>query len=149
MNCPPDISRRHFLETTAVLAFGTPLAARAADVGPQQIVGVRAGEVTDSTAVIWTRLTRPASRNAKGVQFFAKEKGGNQPQPETAADVADIEGACSGMAGRVRMRYALSEDLSDAIATEWSKTATTPAEFTDASGIAYTSRIHDPKFADL
>ncbi len=119
MNRPTDISRRHFLETTAILALGLPLTARAADEGPQQAGGTRVGEVTDSTAIVWTRLTRASSRNAKGVQFFAKGKAKNQPQPETPADVADIEGACPGMAGRVRVRYGLSEDLSDAVATEW------------------------------
>lgn len=115
-----SISRRHFLETTVVLAIGLPLAGRAESAGPQQALGTRAGEVTDSTAIVWTRLTKSDARNARGVQFFAKGKGRKaQAQPEIPADVSQIEGACPGIAGRVRIRYGLEEDLSDAAATDW------------------------------
>lgn len=121
MNRPTYISRRHFLESTAVIALGLPLVGRAEEKGPQQAVGTRAGEVTDSTAIVWTRLTQSAARNADGVKFHAKGKGRNAPPQEAPADVSQIEGACPGSEGRVRLRYGLAEDLSGAAATEWAE----------------------------
>ncbi len=119
-----SISRRGFLESTVVLALGLPLVGRSENAGPQQALGTRTGEVTDSTAIVWTRLTKSASRNANGVQFSAGGKGKKATvQPEIPSDVSQIEGACPGMAGRVRIRYGLAEDLSDAVATEWKEVA--------------------------
>jgi alkaline phosphatase D len=119
MNPAPHISRRHFLESTAVLALGLPLASRAAQSGPQQALGVRAGEVSDSTAIVWTRLTQSAERNANGVKFTSKAKGRGNPPQEPPADLSQIEGACPGVFGRVRLRYGMAEDLGDAVATPW------------------------------
>ncbi len=53
------LSRHGFLATTATAAATTtsPLAAEAAP--PHQAIGVKVGVVTDSTAIIWIRLTAP------------------------------------------------------------------------------------------
>jgi len=115
-----SINRRHFLQGTSAAALALPLcgvAQAAESVGPFQATGVRVGEVTDTSAIVWARLTRSAQRNNDGVVFPAKPHKKN-PQPVTVP-VAQIEGACPGMPGRVRVRYGLHEDLRQAVETSW------------------------------
>jgi alkaline phosphatase D len=119
MSTRPSLSRRRFLQNTTAAALAKPLLAQAADTGPFQATGVRAGEVTDSTAIVWARLTKHATRNNDGVTF-ALEKGRNKSKTgRSLPPVAEIEGACPAMSGQIRLRYGLKEDLSDAIETPW------------------------------
>ncbi|MGE0536545.1 MAG: alkaline phosphatase [Pirellulales bacterium] len=113
------LSRRLFLATSAGSALLFPRAAAAetdsTEPGPHQAMGTRVGEVTQSSAIVWTRLTRHATRNNDGVVFPKRDRG---PAPPTMP-VEEIEGACPGAAGRVRVRYGLADDLSDAVQTDW------------------------------
>lgn len=67
-------------------------------------------------------MTSPKQRlsNHDGVAFANR---GEQQDPAPAAvpiekiPVEKIEGACPGIAGRVRLRYGLTEDLRDAMET--------------------------------
>jgi len=119
LNLP--VSRRHFIRTGAAAAIAPPLFADPARES-HQATGVRVGEVTDTTAIVWTRLTKHSTRNQNGVVFAAKPKGkaaktAEKPKPVPPAH--EIEGACPAMSGRVRLRYSLREDLGDALETEW------------------------------
>src|SRR5688572_2843690 len=70
----------------------------AADTQSHQANGVKIGEVTPTSAVVWTRLTRNAAWNTSG-----PKPGGRLPD-EVPADAA-IPGllhAAPGMPGRVR-----------------------------------------------
>lgn len=58
-----------------------------------QATGVKVGEVTDTTAIVWMRVTEKPQREA--------------------------DGGCPGAPGRVRLRYGRREDLSDAKGTDW------------------------------
>lgn len=119
MSTPSSLSRRRFLQHTTAAALTTPLLTQAAENGPFQATGTRVGEVTDSTAIVWTRLTKNSIRNNDGVTF-AQEKGRNKGKTQDKAPpVAEIEGACPAASGRVRVRYGLKADLSDAVETEW------------------------------
>ena len=118
------ITRREFIGTTAAAALASPVVrtAFAAAGETHQATGVRAGEVTDTTAIVWTRLTKFSGRNDRGVLFPGKAKGGKGKPKEAESPmppVDQIEGACPPMAGRVRVRYSLREDLADAIETPW------------------------------
>jgi alkaline phosphatase D len=114
-------NRRQFLQTTAAAALATPWLVEAADAGPFQATGTRVGEVTDSTAIVWTRLTKNATRNNDGVTF-ALQKGKNKGKAQPPVPpVAEIEGACPAASGQVRLRYGLKEDLSDAVETPWTE----------------------------
>ena len=103
--------------------------ARAA--GPFQATGFKVGEVTDRTALVWTRLTARARRNpadAPMVTFeTAKPAGGETPRAKRrkivgvvyppGATAADIRDAAPGAAGEVRVLYRV-------LGTEaWVKTA--------------------------
>lgn len=124
MNSPLQ-SRRTFLARSSAAVAGAMMAAResalgAAGTGPFQAMGTRTGEMTDTTAIIWTRLTRNPVRNNAGVAATLRKKGEKKEKNKAAANVpADqLEGACSGAPGRVRVRYGTREDLSDALTTE-------------------------------
>src|SRR5262245_60255522 len=116
----PSITRRNFIEgaSAAVLALPAHRAAAGAEPeGPHQATGTRVGEVTATSALVWTRLTRHPQRNHDGVVFATKVDRRN-PLP-IPVPVEQIEGACPGMAGSVRLRYGLMDDFSDAAETGW------------------------------
>jgi phosphodiesterase/alkaline phosphatase D-like protein len=115
-----QVSRREFLATSAgaaTLLQVAPAGVLAAEQGPYQATGTRVGEVTEHSAIVWTRLTRQAERNNRGL-VFAKAAG-RQKSPQVTVPVEEIEGACPGTPGRVRLRYGWSEDLTGAAETEW------------------------------
>lgn len=124
---PMHPSRRQLLHTAAgSLAAGAAarLPALAAE-GPSagipasihQATGVKVGEVTDTSALLWARLTHSPSRLADGVRVVGKGK-----QPPPAGVMPDkMEGACPGMAGRLRVRFGADERLADAWVTDWAK----------------------------
>lgn len=82
---------------------------------PYQADGVKVGEVTSDSAIVWVRLTAEAARRMEGV-IPAKE----YPQWMPAdSDVNRYEGACPGVAGRVRLRYAASGASGELRETDW------------------------------
>lgn len=118
---PKTTTRRTFLKGAAVLATGSLMRpVFAADAPePRQATGVKVGEVTDTTAIVWTRLTARPARLQDGVVIPGRVgKGG--PAVVTVPP-EQIEGACPGAPGRIRVRYGLREDLVDARATEWAE----------------------------
>jgi alkaline phosphatase D len=105
--------------------------------GPYQATGIKIGEVTDSLAIIWTRLTLKAERNpadgpmvrivdaaqAGGAKQTDKAGGKKQAGKAKAAvyppgvTVADIRDAAPGAAGEVRVLYKPAD------AAAWQETA--------------------------
>lgn len=83
-------------------------------------MGTRAGEVTDTTAIVWTRLTAAPTRNNSGVLISgrARDKKKGEASPKVTVPVEQLEGACPGAPGRVQVRYGTRKDLSDAMTTE-------------------------------
>ncbi|MHC4750563.1 MAG: alkaline phosphatase D family protein [Planctomycetota bacterium] len=77
--------------------------------GPYQATGIKIGEVTDKSAILWTRLTRHPER----VGLAA-------PMPEILYDstIQTIEGAVPGAPGKVRVFYK-TEEASDWNKTDW------------------------------
>ena len=82
-----------------------------------QATGMKIGEVTPHSAIVWTRLTKYEQRNpSKGPQVVVKyteqEGPGNRRAGEVAAieypegkTVDDLRGAAPGAAGETRVRY--------------------------------------------
>lgn len=71
-------------------------------VVPHQATGTRVGEITPTSAVVWTRLTLDRTRNMSGVVIPGRMddyKGSALPQPTVPAE--ELEGACqpTGRAG--------------------------------------------------
>lgn len=81
----------------------------------RQATGVKVGEVTSSSALVWTRVTRHESRRADGLllQGRAEKKASPEYNPE------DLQGSAPGAPGRVRVRYSTDPGLSSPRETEW------------------------------
>src|SRR5262249_24509502 len=73
--------------------------------------------VTDSSAIVWARLTASASRNATGAKQVGRAS--NTDAPLTDAEVRKLHGACPEAPGRIRVRYGIKPDLAGAKATPW------------------------------
>lgn len=121
---PDSITRRSFVtRCTGALAAAAylPESIRAESGGTvsHQAMGTRAGEVTDQSAIVWTRITKEPVRNTDGVVIPGRAQNYKGQLPKADVPAAQLEGACPGMAGRVRLRYGTKEDLSDAIVTDW------------------------------
>lgn len=118
------MTRRLFLAGASGAAAASSLdwrsVARAADVATddatRQAMGTRAGEATQHTAKVWVRLTRDAVRNGDGPEVLGRPHHQSQVLP---APIEQLRGACPGAAGRVRLRYGVKADLSDARVTDW------------------------------
>jgi len=120
------LSRRDFLVTSAGAALLLPQLSESAvagrTAGPYQATGTRVGELTENSAVVWTRLTRDPVRNNSGIVIPGKVADRSNFEP-TRVPRDEIEGACPGTPGRVRLRYGRSENLSDAQTTPWADVA--------------------------
>jgi alkaline phosphatase D len=96
------------------------LLALAATLAPgqeaRQATGVKIGEVTPDSAIVWMRLTQNPKRNQGGLDLRGHR--GDKTVPPDAA-IADLEGAAPGAPGRVRLRYSTDEELSNAKTTPW------------------------------
>src|SRR4051794_723264 len=98
MTAMPKLFTRREALTTA-LAGGTMHAGDPA--GGRQATGVKVGEITPTSAVIWTRRTRSATRLDSGPRYRAT--GRDASHLAHGADVDAIEGACPGEAGYIQV----------------------------------------------
>ncbi|MBI1249179.1 alkaline phosphatase [bacterium] len=113
------VSRRLFIQSSVVTAAMVS-AAQAKEledkaIASHQATGLRFGEVTPTSAIVWTRLTKNSTRNNDGVVF--KKRGKSEEALSMPAE--QIEGACPGMPGEIRLVYGTKPDYSDAVETPW------------------------------
>lgn len=106
----------------AVLLLPLLACAVYADSGPYQATGFKVGEVTDSSAVVWTRLTLRAERNASDapmfeIQYVKGDKAGKGKRRAVdglvyppGVTVADIRDAAPGASGQIRVFYKPADD---------------------------------------
>ena len=78
-------------------------AAHAQETAPQLGNGVKIGEVTETSARIWVRLTQESSARFDGLPFPERKQG--EPQLPEGAVLDDMEGAVPGAPGAVRVRF--------------------------------------------
>ncbi len=125
---PRPISRRTFVaRSTGALAVAASLPefishAQPAGLPTHQAMGTRVGDVTATSAILWTRLTAATVRNNEGqlIKGRAQDyKADSLPAPTVPAE--QLEGACPGAPGRVRVRYGTKPDLADAATTAWAE----------------------------
>jgi len=118
---PTTWSRRQLIQTSAAAVAALPLgrdadAATFPTLPPHQAMGAKVGEVTDTTAIVWTRLTAAPERR-KGFVFPTKRELAGKTLEHPPIDQCD--GACPGAAGQIQVSYSPNEDFSDAIETGW------------------------------
>lgn len=102
-----------------LLAIASAVTMSAAESGPRMATGFKIGEVTDTSAIIWTRLTEHKEANpADGPMFevvYGKAPGGRRRQPlkeikyPAGATVRTIRNAAPGARGEVRLYYRSNE----------------------------------------
>src|SRR5688572_24399299 len=98
------VSRRKFIagSLASVAASGVLLGAQD-PAATRQATGVKVGEVTDTSAIVWMRVTAQPRLNDKG-KDFPRGKPINRPKD---VRIEDLRGACPGAAGRVQLRYSV------------------------------------------
>ena len=103
------MNRRTIQLLAAVFLAGSALAQ-----GPFMATGFKVGEVTDASAIVWTRLTRHPERNpADGPMVTIRQAEGARGRRRAVvgidfpdgATVADLKDAAPGAAGEVRVLY--------------------------------------------
>lgn len=86
-------------------AIGAMVAGGALSAAPpantRQATGVRIGEITPASAVVWTRRTAASSRLVDGVLRKGHAPNAKPVKPEE--DISKFEGACPGEGGAVRL----------------------------------------------
>jgi len=102
--------------------------------GPYLATGIKIGEVTQNSAIVWVRLTEDSlrvSEEAPMVEVFYPDPESGQLMPRRGRpdikpvvkypegyDASNIRGSVPGSAGRARVRYKLSVDQTW-ISTDW------------------------------
>ncbi|MBN8821621.1 MULTISPECIES: alkaline phosphatase D family protein [unclassified Spirosoma] len=117
-------SRRSFVKKSASLALSAASVpdwfVRPTEPSVYQAMGTRVGDVTDHSAIVWTRLTAVATRNDKGVVIPGRAQNYKDTElPTVKVPVEQLEGACPGAAGFVRLRYGTDAALNKTQTTDW------------------------------
>ncbi len=81
--------------------------------------GFKVGEVSQTSAIVWTRITQHAERNWDGYRDPQKREPQQNEYVPSPVAVHDREGACPGAPGQVRVVYGASQDFDGAAATDW------------------------------
>ena len=68
-------------------------------------MGLRVGEVTQTSAIVWTRITATAERNHEGFREPKKRQPKQKKYVPSAVDVAKRQGEISGAAGQLRLSW--------------------------------------------
>jgi len=101
--------------------------------GPYQANGLKIGELTSTSAIIWTRLTRDPRRLDDGIPLPApkriphpKRPGRMRivttgPQLPEGVSVDEVEGAVPGAPGEVRVVYSTPAGKHPEVATKWAR----------------------------
>lgn len=90
----------------------------------RQATGVKVGEVSDSGAVIWTRITAAPERKADGLPARGRSTKTEPGEEIPQVDPNDLVGAAPGAAGRVRLRYDDNVNFFDPVVTDWIEVST-------------------------
>jgi len=108
---------------TSVALFGLLKVGAAQDCGSQDAAsvymanGIKIGEVSSNSAIIWTRLTKNPERNIKGDPF---PRNTNKNRKSLQFDnLAEMEGSVPGAVGEVRIAYWPQQDKAKKKLTEW------------------------------
>ena len=97
-----------------------------------QATGVKVGDVTQTSAIVWARLTEHSERNEQGT----KHRGKPDEVQLKDEEVDRLLHAVPGMAGRVRLRYGTHEKLAEATTTAW-------IDVSEKTDFSHKFKLHD------
>jgi alkaline phosphatase D len=104
-----------FLLLSVLLTSSFALAFSAGEEDVFMANGVKVGEVTSTSAIVWTRLTRDAERNTMGEPFAVEAA--SLPREMTLGNMA---GSVTGSAGEVRLTWWAKDSGGSRRTTPWS-----------------------------
>ena len=82
-------------------------------------MGFRVGEVTQNSAIVWTRVTAEAERNWNGVRDFGRPGAKVEEYVPSDTPVDQLQGATPGAVGLVRFTWSRQQDLSNGRQSDW------------------------------
>ena len=82
-------------------------------------MGFRVGEVTQNSAIVWTRVTKNAERNWDGFREPTKREPRVDEYTPSPVNVDDRQGAMPGAAGQVRVSYSTKRNFRNSKSTDW------------------------------
>ncbi len=88
---------------------------------PRQATGLKVGEVTSSSAIIWTRVTESATRRQDGTAMRGRAEKAKPGTEIAQLKARDLQGSVPGASGRVRVRYGDNVNFFDPVETEWAE----------------------------
>lgn len=106
-----------FLITLGLLVPGTHAQSESASV--YQGNGIKIGEVDQTSAIVWTRLTAAPDLNLPGIPWPSTRKPDGTSLIPDGKKLDDMAGAMTGSAGSVRITYWISSAPSEKKKTEW------------------------------
>lgn len=87
--------------------------------GAEMAMGIRVGDVTQHSAIVWTRVTRDAERNWDGFREPTKKTPKTDDYVPSKVNVNDREGATPGAVGQVRLLVFRQEEQVPEGTTPW------------------------------
>lgn len=113
------VSRREALTyINSALALLVLRGEQGAGTDSHQASGVKVGEVSDTTAIVWVRCTENSAPNSSGPVYDVASEDASEPNVDVG-DPATFKWAAPGSPGRVRVRYAERDDLVGGSETPW------------------------------
>ena len=88
--------------------------------------GIKIGEVTQNSAIVWTRLTKQPERNTSGNSFAKNNKKDFNPP---FGKLEEMEGATPGITGEIRIFYQPISETSERKSVQW-KSVKVKSDFT-------------------
>ena len=85
----------------------------------RQATGVKVGEVSSNSAIVWTRLTAEAERRSDGIPIRGRPEKPEPGEPIEQLNPDDLQGSVPGAPGLVRLRYDDNVNFFDPVVTEW------------------------------
>lgn len=85
----------------------------------RQATGVKVGEVSASSAVIWTRLTAAQDRRADGEVISGRPEKTEPGEEIVQLDPNSLQGSAPGAPGRIRLRYDDNVNFFNPVVTDW------------------------------
>jgi alkaline phosphatase D len=93
--------------------------ARAVADDVYQANGIKIGEVTQDTAIVWTRLTASSDPHLPGIEWAdVRKPDGRSPVPD-GKTLADMEAAVPGANGSVKLSYWYRGSPDEKFGTDW------------------------------
>jgi len=117
------VSVPNSMSIAVAIIMGLGNAAFANGGPPYQASGVKVGEVDQTSAIVWTRLTKTSERRKAGYVLNSNDLfGETDDEPQKffeGVNLEEMHGAVTGLPGEVRLSYSEKTNPSGAVVSDW------------------------------